>query len=176
MLGKLNSTEIEEVLTNQIIGRIACHANDMSYIVLISYTYDGECVYARTYEGLKINLMRKNPSVCFQTDTMKNMANWRSVIAWGEFKELTETSERNEGIQKLLARKISGIASETVKLSPIWPFASDEYSDEIDSIIFSIRLGEKTGRFERSEINSYPGPYTTISGTTFSDQTKLIKN
>ena len=151
MLGKLIDTEIEEVLTHQVIGRIACHANDMSYIVPISYAYDGECVYARTYEGLKINLMRKNPNVCFQTDIMENMANWKSVIAWGEFKELTEDSERNEGIQKLMARKISGIASETVKLSLIWPFASGEYSDEIDGIIFCIHLGEKTGRFERSE-------------------------
>ena len=157
MFGKLNSVEIEEVLTQQIIGRIACHANDMSYIVPISYAYDGECVYARTYEGLKINLMRKNPNVCFQTDIMENMANWKSVIAWGEFKELTETSERNEGIQKLLARKISGIASETVQLSPIWPFASNEYSDEIDGIIFCIRLSEKTGRFEKSEYHGVSG-------------------
>lgn len=151
MFGKLNNIEIEEVLAHQIIGRIACHANDMSYIVPISYAYDGECIYARTYEGLKINLMRKNPKVCFQTDIMENMANWKSVIVWGEFKELTETSERNEGIQKLLARKISGIASETVQLSPLWPFNSNKYSEEIDGIIFCIRLGEKTGRFERSE-------------------------
>ena len=157
MLGKLNSTEIEEVLTNQIIGRIACHANNMSYIVPISYAYDGESVYARTYEGLKINLMRENPNVCFQTDIMENMANWKSVIAWGEFKELTEDSERNVGIQKLMARKIEGIASETVKLSPIWPFASDEHSDEIDGIIFCIRLGEKTGRFEKSEYYGVSG-------------------
>ena len=157
MLGKLNSTQIEEVLTNQIIGRIACHANDMSYIVPISYAYDGECVYARTFEGLKINLMRKNPGVCFQTDVMENMANWKSVIAWGEFKELIEDSERKEGIQKLRARKISGIASETVILSPIWPFASDEYSEEVDGIIFCIRLGKKTGRFERSEYYGFSG-------------------
>lgn len=151
MFGKLNNIEIEEVLAHQIIGRIACHANDMSYIVPISYAYDGECIYARTYEGLKINLMRKNPKVCFQTDILENMANWKSVIVWGEFKELTETSERDEGIQKLLARKISGIASETVQLSPLWPFNSNKYSEEIDGIIFCIRLGEKTGRFERSE-------------------------
>ena len=91
-----DSIEIEEVLTQQIIGRIACHANDMSYIVPISYVYDGECVYARTFEGLKINLMRKNPNVCFQTDVMENMANWKSVIAWGEFKEHTEDTERKE--------------------------------------------------------------------------------
>lgn len=156
MLGKLTGVEIEEVLAQQIIGRIACHANDMSYIVPISYAYDGECVYARTFEGLKINLMRKNPGVCFQTDVMQNMANWKSVIAWGKFQELTEGIERNKAIEKLMARKISGIASETVKLSPIWPFTSGEFSDEIKGIIFSIRLGEKTGRFEKSDFNGKP--------------------
>ena len=151
MFGKLNNTEIEEVLTQQIIGRIGCHANNTTYIVPISYAYDGECIYARTYEGLKISLMRKNPRVCFQVDAMANLANWKSVIAWGDFKELTEAKERNAGIQKLLAREISGIASETMKLFPVWPFSSKAYLDELDGIIFCIRLDEKTGRFEKSD-------------------------
>ncbi|MEJ7738732.1 MAG: hypothetical protein WKF97_14995 [Chitinophagaceae bacterium] len=88
---------------------------------------------------------------------LENIANWKSVIAWGEFKELTETRERNEGIQKLLARKILGLASKTMQLSPVWPFASNEYSEKIDGIIFCIRLGEKTGRFERSDFNGVSG-------------------
>ncbi|MEP6594685.1 MAG: pyridoxamine 5'-phosphate oxidase family protein [Ginsengibacter sp.] len=155
MLGKLNNTEIEEVLTQQIIGRIGCHANDMTYIVPVSYAYDGQCVYARTYEGLKIRLMRKNPRVCFQTDTMDNMANWKSVIAWGDFKELTEPGERNAAIQKLLERRISGIASKTVQLSPLWPFSSKENIDKIEGVIFCISLGEKTGRFEKSDEISF---------------------
>jgi hypothetical protein len=74
--------------------------------------------------------MRKNPNGYFQTDIMENLADWKSVVAWGEFKDLTVTSERNEGIQRLLARKISGIASETVKLSPVWPFGSNVYSEK----------------------------------------------
>lgn len=151
MLGKLIDTEIEEVLTQQIIGHIACHANDITYIVPTSYAYDGDCIYGRTYEGLKIELMRKNPKVCFQTDSMENMANWKSVIAWGDFKELTEPGERNAGLEKLLSRKISGTASKTVKLSPLWPFSSKENLNEIDGIIFCIHLNEKTGRFEKSD-------------------------
>lgn len=151
MFGKLTNSEIEDVLSRQILGRIACHADDITYIVPTSYAYDGEYLYGRTFEGLKIELMRKNPKVCFQTDTMENMANWMSVIAWGEFKELTETGERNSAIEKLLARKIDGIASTTVKLSPLWPFSAKENIDKIEGIIFSIRLMEKTGRFEKSE-------------------------
>ncbi len=33
----------------------------------------------------------------------------------------------------------------------------DEYSEEIDGIIFSIRLAEKTGRFERGEYHGVSG-------------------
>jgi nitroimidazol reductase NimA-like FMN-containing flavoprotein (pyridoxamine 5'-phosphate oxidase superfamily) len=123
----------------------------MTYIVPISYAYDGERLYGRTYEGLKIQLMRKNPKVCFQTDTMENMANWKSVIAWGKFKELIESDERNAAVEKLLQRKISGIASKTVQLSPLWPFSSKETIDKLDGIVFSIRLDNKTGRFEKSD-------------------------
>ena len=151
MIGKLNNLEIEEVLSEQIIGRIGCHADDKTYVVPLSYAYDGKCVYGRTFEGLKTDLMRKNPKVCFEVEVMDNMANWKSVIAWGNFKELTEVDERNEGIQKLMARKISGFASKTVQLSSSWPFSSVEDLDKLEGIIFSISLHEKSGRFEKGE-------------------------
>ena len=151
MTGKLNSTEIEQILTKEIIGRIGCHADGVTYIVPISYAYDGKCVYAHSYEGFKIDLMRKNPNVCFEVDTMENMANWKSVIAWGVFKELTDASERKAGIEKLLGRQISGAASKTVQLSPQWPFSSKEDLDNMTGIILCISLDKKTGRFEKSD-------------------------
>jgi nitroimidazol reductase NimA-like FMN-containing flavoprotein (pyridoxamine 5'-phosphate oxidase superfamily) len=151
MFGKLNNTEIEEVLTKQIFGRIACHADNLTYIVPTSYAYDGGCIYGRTFEVLKIDLIRKNQRVCFQTDTMENMANWKSVIAWGDFKELTVSSERNIALEKLLQRKVPGIASKTLQLSPLWPFSTSQNLDKIEGIIYCIRLTEKTGRFEKSD-------------------------
>jgi nitroimidazol reductase NimA-like FMN-containing flavoprotein (pyridoxamine 5'-phosphate oxidase superfamily) len=97
MFGTLNNEEIEQVFYNNIIGRIGCHADGKTYVVPISYAYDGDCIYAHTYEGMKISIMRKNPEVCFQADNMQNMANWQSVIAWGTFEELTDP-EKIEGI------------------------------------------------------------------------------
>lgn len=151
MFGALNKNEIEDVLSQQIIGRIGCHADGITYIVPISYAYDGKCIYARTYEGLKVDLMRKNPSICFQVDIMDNMANWKSVIAWGKYKEITDADERNEAIKKLISRKIPGIASKMVQLSPLWPFSTIENHEVIDGIIFCIVLDKKTGRFEKSD-------------------------
>jgi len=42
MLGKLTMAEIEEVIKHQIVGRIGCHANGMTYRVPVSYAYDGD--------------------------------------------------------------------------------------------------------------------------------------
>ena len=151
MFGKLNTNEIEEVLIQQIVGRIGCHADDTTYIVPVSYAYDGEYIYGHTFEGMKVNMMRKNPKVCFQADKMKekDMANWQSVIAWGEFEELKQPDERRLALQKLNERVLPLISSETMHLSAQWPFPPED-AGSIKGIVYRIRLKEKTGRFEKS--------------------------
>src|SRR5581483_7255296 len=120
MIGSLEQNEIEEVLHGQIIGRLGCYANDTTYVVPISYAYDGTYLYGHGYEGMKMDMMRKNPKVCFETDAMENMGNWKSVIAWGEFEELTDPEERKKGIQQLLDRTLPIITSKTVQITPHW--------------------------------------------------------
>lgn len=154
MFGKLNSEQIENVIANNFIGRLGCHADDKTYVVPISYAYDGQFIYARTFEGMKISMMRKNPKVCFQIDEMNNMANWKSVVIWGTFEELNGQKERNDGLEKLVSRMLPGIASETVKLSPQWPFPTNDFK-KIKGIIFRIKLLEKTGRFEKMDKMEY---------------------
>ncbi|MEP7318063.1 MAG: pyridoxamine 5'-phosphate oxidase family protein [Panacibacter sp.] len=149
MFGTLENNEIEALLYEQLIGRIGCNADDVTYVVPISYAYDGDCVYAHTYEGMKIQMMRKKPKVCFQVDDMHDMANWKSVIAWGEFEELQNEKERTYALEKLINRSIPFISSETTYLSPYWPFRSKDIN-EIDGIVFRIQLTKKTGRFEKS--------------------------
>ncbi len=104
MLGELNSSQIENVLQGEVIGRIGCHADDITYVVPVSYVYDGVYAYAHTKEGLKIEMMRTNPMVCFEVDVIENMSNWRSVIAWGKFEEIKKPEERKAGMQKLIDR------------------------------------------------------------------------
>lgn len=149
MFGKLNNNQIEEVLSQQLIGRIGCSANNKTYVVPISYAYDGESVYCHTYDGLKIKMMRENSDVCFEVDTLENMANWRSVIAWGKFEEL-KNGERNAAIEKLFSRVIPEVASKTLQLSPQWPFPPDDF-EKVTGIVFRIKLQEKTGRYEKSD-------------------------
>jgi hypothetical protein len=154
MFGKLNNEQIEKVIEDNILGRLGCYAEDRPYVVPISYAYDGRFIYVRTFEGLKISMMRKNPKVCFQVDEMENMADWKSVVMWGTFEELTNEKDRNEALEKLISRIVPEISSETVKLSPQWPFPTNDFS-KIKGIVFRIRITEKTGRFERMNSLTY---------------------
>src|SRR5687767_6795875 len=122
MMGKLTSQEIEHLMQHEIVGRLGCHANGVTYVVPINYAYDGQYIYGHTHEGMKINIMRKNRNVCFQVDNMANMANWKSVIAMGEFEELTDPETRNHAVQKLINRTLPVLSSATVQLTPEWPF------------------------------------------------------
>jgi len=151
MISKLTNTEIEKLLKSNFIGRIACHSGDEIYIVPISYAYDGTYIYVRSFDGKKIEMMRKNPRVCFQVDNMKDMANWESVIAWGQFEELADQGERDKALQILINRQLPPVSSETTHLGGIWPFPPEDLNT-IEGIIFRIMLTEKTGRFERSEV------------------------
>ena len=151
MFGRLQEQEIEEILTRQYVGRLGCSSNGRTYIVPISYAYDGSYLYFHAvHEGTKIQMMRENPQVCFQADSMENMANWKSVICWGVFEELTEEQERTEALKVLLGRELPIITSQTVKLTPSWPFQPHDYND-IKGIVFRIRITEKSGRFERTQ-------------------------
>jgi uncharacterized protein len=154
MFGELNQKEIEDLLHQQVIGRIGCYANNTTYVVPISYAYDGEYIYAHTQEGMKIRMMRQNRSICFEVDSLHDLANWQSVICWGEFEELKNEPERNLAIQKLHDRILPLVSSVTTKLSPEWPFTPTETS-VIPGVIFRIRLAKKTGRFENSTVPSF---------------------
>lgn len=150
MFGDLKDDAIETVLHHQIIGHVGCHSNDTTYVVPISYAYENGCIYGHTHEGMKINMMRQNPKVCFETYSMENMGNWQSVIAWGEFEEITDEKERSAALHILLKRDLPIITSKTVQLTSEWPFVPEDLNT-IKGIVFRIKLTTKTGRYERTE-------------------------
>ena len=83
MLGELNEMEIKNVLSSQVLGRLACTDGKQPYIIPLTFTYDGNCIYGQTNEGKKMEMLRKNPNVCFEVDMMTDMRNWKSVLVFG---------------------------------------------------------------------------------------------
>lgn len=150
MLGILEPQLVENLLKTQIVGRIGCYSDGETYVVPISYAYDGSYIYCHTHEGKKAAMMRKNPNVCFEIDELKDMANWKSVIVQGVFEELKEKHERNVAMQTLLGRYLPIMSSVTTHLGEHWPFQPDD-TTEIKGLVFRIKVIQKTGRFETNE-------------------------
>ena len=154
MFGNLNEDAIETVLHQQIIGHLGCYENDTIYVVPISYAYEDGCIYVHSEEGMKINMMRQKPNVCFEVYHMENMGNWQCVIGWGNFEEIKDEKERAAALGILLKRDLPIISSKTVQFTTEWPFVPNDLN-EIKGIVFRIRLHTKTGRYEKTEEASW---------------------
>ena len=152
MIGKLKEKEIEEVLLKNILGRLGCYDGEKVYIVPVTYVYlDGRYIIAHSIEGMKIRMMRKNPRVCFETDEMKDLTNWKSVIAWGDYQELTTERQRYEAMKVFVDRMMHLKISDTAVLPEMAPNRVHPQSPgQIKSVVFRILFSEKTGRYETS--------------------------
>lgn len=103
MAEQLDEREIDAFLREQVVGRIACHADGRTYIVPVVYAWDGDAVYVLSVEGRKIEMMRANPEVCFEIDEHGPSGSWCSVIVEGVFEEL-EGSRADTALTLLVQR------------------------------------------------------------------------
>lgn len=139
MIGKLTADEIEDLLQNNMLGRLACNNGTRNYIVPISYVYDGKFIVAHSMEGLKIDMMRLNPDVCFEVDEISNFQNWKSVVIRGRFQELKDERERLYAMKLFLDKMLQLKISQTAH-------PDEQHSSK--PVVFRIIPTEKTGRFE----------------------------
>jgi nitroimidazol reductase NimA-like FMN-containing flavoprotein (pyridoxamine 5'-phosphate oxidase superfamily) len=149
MIGTLTDQQIEEVLKENVLGRIGCNDGKKTYIVPVNYVYDGKYIIAHSVAGMKIRMMRKNPDVCFEVDEMKSFTNWKSVIAWGEYQELKNERDRYYALKLFVDRMMHMKVSATA-IPPVTPEKTlhPHSSGNIKPIVYRIVITEKTGRFE----------------------------
>lgn len=148
MLGTLSEQQIEELLKRQLIGRLGCSANGITYIVPINYVYRDNTIFAHSAEGKKIDMMRKNPSVCFQVDNIQTVFKWQSVVAWGRFEEITDLDEKQQAMQGLIHRIMPLIDTPAGHPSHGITAKESDIGTKIDLIVYKIVLSKITGRFE----------------------------
>jgi nitroimidazol reductase NimA-like FMN-containing flavoprotein (pyridoxamine 5'-phosphate oxidase superfamily) len=142
MLGTLKEAEVERLLRSQYIGRLGVCDQGRPYIFPVSYGYDGTYVYAHSHVGLKIHLMRVNPQVCFEVEDIVSAAQWRTVVAHGTFEEVVDKVERDAALAAIVRQ------TETAYAPSLAPYIDGP--EQI--IVYRIRLTEKTGRYERTEV------------------------
>jgi uncharacterized protein len=150
MLGELTDRQIDLVLHSQMIGRIGYYSDEKVFITPVTYVFHKGDIYAHSRDGHKVETMRKNPKVCFQVDAIESMKNWRSVIIWGEYEELTKDHDQLSTMEILADRFAPFILSETV--SPAHSFSKSPIIVEKGKkpVLYRIRITEKSGRFEKA--------------------------
>ena len=149
MLGELNELQTDHLLLSQFVGRIGCTDGEKPYIVPVTYVFDGEYIIGQTKEGLKLDIMRKHPTVCFEVDSLTNMANWQSAIVSGTFEEL-KGKEADTAREYMFNHMWPLLTSSTIHAHEHEvSLGSVDDTNRVKPIMYRIRVHEKTGRFEK---------------------------
>jgi nitroimidazol reductase NimA-like FMN-containing flavoprotein (pyridoxamine 5'-phosphate oxidase superfamily) len=129
VIRQLPEDQIEALLSTAIVGRIACSHPDHKrpYLVPLAFGYDGTAIYAHTGPGTKLTYMRANPLVSIEVDEATAPDVWKSVVAEGEFVELSG-SQREQALAVIYPDSVPDLGAMTV--------------------VFAIRLTNKSGRYE----------------------------
>jgi nitroimidazol reductase NimA-like FMN-containing flavoprotein (pyridoxamine 5'-phosphate oxidase superfamily) len=148
MIATLSPGQIEQLLHEQVVGRIGCHARGRTYVVPTTYAYLDGVVVCHTGNGLKVRMMRENPDVCFEIEDLRYLPRWASVIASGRYEEL-QGEDADRALEQLVARL--GATPPALTAMP-WQGAGvveAESRVQRPDVVFRIVLTEKTGRCDR---------------------------
>lgn len=138
MINDLGMRESRELLREKRSGRLGCCADGEPYVVPINYLFDGEHIYIHSLPGHKINALRNNPRACLQVDEIVDSYNWRSVIVYGNYEEITDADERE--------RILANLFKHLPHLTPVESKTTEGMSQ---TIVFRLRIHKITGVYEK---------------------------
>lgn len=150
MLGKLSETQIEQLLKNQVIGRIACQSRGALFLVPVNYVYKDGYIYSHSKVGKKILMMRENPSVCFEAEHIESVFRWQTVIATGTYEEITDMEEKQRAMQGIIHRIMPLVTSPEGHPSHGITEKDSDVGTTVQLVVYRIKLEEVSGRFEQS--------------------------
>ncbi len=147
MIRDLTESEIKNLLSSQILGRLSCTDGEIPYIVPVTYLYDGRYIYGQTNIGKKLRMLRKNPNVCFEVDTLTDMFNWKSVLVYGEFEEL-EKKEAEKAREKMSENDFTLMTGCAIHPHQHAVVSGIDDNNRKKLIMYRIKIKELTGRQE----------------------------
>jgi uncharacterized protein len=104
---------IDALIWNSPVGRLGLADGPEPYVVPLCFGYDGIALYFHCApEGRKIELLRRNPQVCFEFDRMEGVVEsdqacsfgmrFQSVIGLGTAFFLEEAQEKRQALTVLM--------------------------------------------------------------------------
>jgi nitroimidazol reductase NimA-like FMN-containing flavoprotein (pyridoxamine 5'-phosphate oxidase superfamily) len=106
---------IDEIISGEKVMHLALADNGIPFVVPLFYAYDGGALYFHSAKaGTKIEIIKRNPSVCFEiftgygiieSDTACDFeAKHRTVIGHGKAAFVTDEAEKKRAIDMIVAR------------------------------------------------------------------------
>ncbi|HJZ69564.1 MAG TPA: pyridoxamine 5'-phosphate oxidase family protein [Blastocatellia bacterium] len=104
MIARISDKEARALLKECRTGRLGCIADGSPYVVPVNYILQDDKIYVHSLVGQKVNALRQDSRACLQVDEIVDDYHWRSAIAFGRYREVTQQAERDLVISELLAR------------------------------------------------------------------------
>jgi uncharacterized protein len=136
---ELTVEECHSLLARHDVGRLAFTLHDRVDIEPINYVSDGEWIFGRTSVGTKLATLLHHPWCAFETDDVRGLFDWDSVVAKGTFYLLDPeqgSPDTYMRAQKLLQKLVPGSLS-----------AHDPAPHR--NILFGVFINEISGRSAR---------------------------
>lgn len=139
---EMSEAECRQLLERTHVGRLACARDNQPYVVPVSFAFNGTCLYGFTTLGQKIEWMRANPLVCFETDEVLGEFRWSSIIVFGRFEELSDTPEHQSA--RATAHKL-------LQCRAMWwepAYMSQQHRDQphsLEPVFYRIHIAKMTG-------------------------------
>ncbi|RTE55225.1 flavin mononucleotide-binding protein [Arenibacter aquaticus] len=147
MFKDLNTEACKHLLDANYIGRIGYISKNNADIIPITYYYDADqhSIISYSGEGFKIDAMRKNESVSFQVDEIESVNQWKSVLLYGTFEELSGSDAK-----RLLHKFSEGVKKNISKKENASPKFIGEFSSKLSAIgspvVYRINISGMTGK------------------------------
>ncbi|GAK58680.1 pyridoxamine 5'-phosphate oxidase-related FMN-binding [Candidatus Vecturithrix granuli] len=79
-----NMTAIEAIIKRAQVCRLACVDDGKPYIVPLCFGYEAGTLYFHAAQaGRKLDILRKNPQVCFEFDIDQELVRGQNACDWG---------------------------------------------------------------------------------------------
>jgi uncharacterized protein len=139
-----NREDIENILRQSKVCRLAMVDGDKPYMVPMNFGYSDGCLFFHcAKQGRKIDLIKKNPNICFEVDELIRLkkaslaCDWgidfKSVIGSGKAQLLEDSKEKIQALNAIMSQ-YSGKAF--------------EYPDEMlgKTLVIKVVIEEMTGK------------------------------
>jgi len=107
--------DIEAIIESAAVCRLAMADGERPYVIPLSFGYRDQTLYFHCApQGRKIDILRKNPRVCFEFDIDMTLvegatacdwgAHFQSVIGFGTASFVTEPADKKKALDTIMAQ------------------------------------------------------------------------